>query len=582
MLRSLTLLLTLLIACFWAEPSFATQRVGGISPISDPNYTPVSATACNQLKSSSGGSFLKEIVALQGNNFNLVSTGSVICPCAPEPGLWIERIVFCFASSPHGLVYNITQNLVVSLMPMFKQIYAAIAMLAIIIFGWKLTMGALRDVKAETITFLLKLGGVLTFLAWFPFIHHMVLTLTQALADIAGDAINQFASICQMKTSVKPNLWAQWDCVFGNLIGASVVDPTSKFFGSPVFMGLVGMLGAFFLKIGWGTIIVFAAIYVLITLIFAVMRMVTTYLLATIAVSFLTILGLIFIPTILFKNTMPSYSVWLQITISYMIQPFLLVLFMGIMLVALDFAVFKGPNSLVGIISNTNPVPSTTSNGGNSGATAPGEAMFRNPPANKDMTSHFSPQNIETSRVNVNPEITPADPSKPDGFKYGEDQGKMGVFGNQPVVDRSKLTGKDSVAVTVRATKLDEDKLVEDLKNRPNAHDTNLTKQGYMKRLFLSMLSTCMLVYTLFTMLGHLPKITHDLTASPVSGNIATVKALGEEQLKKAIALVREGVKLAIDIKTGGALSKAQSASGGNTSFKDLATKMYKNSIGKS
>lgn len=556
------------------ESSFAVDPVGGIEEPVDPNFEPNAAKACGQLQAKASGgvtSYLEQIANVPGKNAQLVGTGITICPCAPAPGLWLERIIFCFGSAPYGLIYNITQNLVKTMMPLFTTIYGALTMLAMIVFGWKLTLGMLRDVKSETFTFLLKLGGVLTFLWQFPTIHSLILLTVQALAELPAEALNNLASICPMTGSVKPNLWAQWDCVFGHILGVSTVDPTNKFLGSPAFMGLMGLVGSYIFSLGWGTMILLASLYVLITLLFAVMRMVTTYLLAIIAVSFLSLLGLIFVPTILFKNTMPSYSIWLQITLSYMIQPMLLVLFMGIMLVAMDFAVFKGSGSLVGVISNTNP----------RSATAVGKAFFENPAPGKDLTKHHMPKNIEFGKVNVNPETTPANPkASPNSYDYGKMAPSLGVFGAKPAVNKDALKGKESVSMPVQMVQPDFTVMVDDLKNRPNAADPVLDEPKYKKRVFVTLLSTCMLVFVMATMLGHIPKITHDLTGSPVN-NIANVKSLGEDQIKRALALAREAIKTAIDIKTGGALSKASAASGGNSGTKDLAGAMMKNLRGK-
>jgi type IV secretory pathway VirB6-like protein len=568
-LKSFSLLAMLVLLA--ASPAQA-GKIGGLDPISSPGYKPVAAAACNQLKANSNGSYLRQIVNLSGRDFKVTGERGTFCPCAPEPGMWLERVVFCFASVPYGLIYNITQNLVKSVMPFFTAVYGALAMLAIIIFGYKLSLGMLRDVKVETFTFLLKLGGVMSFLFLFPKIHEYVLLATQGLAEIPSNAISSFATICPSKAGVNANIWAQWDCIMGNLLGVSVVDPTKKFIGTPVFMGITGIIGAFLYNLGWGTLIVIAGLYILMTLMFAVMRMVTVYLLAVIAVSFLSILGLIFVPLLLFKNTMPSYSVWLQIILSYMLQPMLLVLFMGIMMVALDFAVFKGSGSLSTALTNRVHKQGQMI----------GEAMFSDPGAGKDLTKQFSQKSVEVYYVLKNPELAPADPNaSSDAYKYGLPEGYGGIFGQLPTVDPNVFKNKGAVPVTSKVVYPDEEELVIDLKGRPNAVDKNLTPPKYQKKVFVSFLSTCMLVFVMFTMLGNIPKISSDL-AGTAGGNLATVKSLGEDQIKKAIALVREGAKLAIDIKTGGALSKMSASTGGKGNMGDLVKMAYQNAIGKS
>ncbi len=401
-----------------------TVSAGGINPAPTvPGYKPASPDACNKARANPTISYLEDMVPVNitKNTFNINSTGSVICPCVPEPGLWIERVVYCFGSAPDGMIFNITQGLIRGITPYFWSIYAPLILLSMVMFGWKLGLGMLRDLKQETFTYAFKLVCVLTFLAWFPLIHGWSLQITQELANIPADALKQFVNMCNGSTTVSnPNLWAQWDCAFGHLLGASVVDKSKTFVGSPAMLSLTSILGAYVTTWGFGTVITMAGAYVIMTLIFTAMRMVTSYLLAIIAVSFLMLIGPLFVPLILFQSTNKMFSTWVQSLLAYMIQPMLIVMFMGIMLVTFQYAVFIGPSSLVGIITNTSPtVPEP-----------PGKPLFGNLGAGKDLTTEYSTKKIEVGRMYTDPEIVTAKPGvNANSLQYNNPRGELGMGG---------------------------------------------------------------------------------------------------------------------------------------------------------
>lgn len=514
---------------YWEKSTNKDASIGSIDNPQSSTYVDINerinGTECEALRKSSreGGRYVADIVR---TDQNLQSTASMICPCAPKPGLWLERIVFCFASAPDGLVYNIMQDLILGVKDYYLAIYGPLIAFAIALFGWKMTTGQLQSLPKDTALFALKVGGVLTFLTMFPIIHGLLLRIVQDLTELVSTALNGFSDICNFGPGVKkPNLWAQWDCMFGKLVGVSVADPTGKVVGSGLFVGFWAYLLAFLFLPFPGLIIATAGIAAIFKLIAAALRAVNTYFMAIIAISFMMLLAPLFVPLILFGVSLSRFETWLQILIGYVLQPMILMLFMGIMTVALQYSIFQGPASLFGTTTNT---PATS-------AQHFGKLMYEGAGNGVDLSKHFREQEILKGAIGVNPEKMLAKPGQNNSLKYGEKMGDVGIMKNVPLAPSNVPTGPDSMEGGVNVFSVDVNGLVDGL-NKRNGAVTKLDPLEYLKNIALQCLTTVMLVYTMFTMLGHIPDLAHGLVSSG-SANLASAKIVGQDQAGRAMAI---------------------------------------------
>jgi hypothetical protein len=512
-----------------ATASLDNPQSSNFVPISD-RINEVECAALRNVPRPNTGNFVADII--RGDQA-LQPSSSVICPCAPKPGLWLERLVFCFADAPDGLLYNITQSLIALLKPYYLAIYAPLIMFATAIFGWKMATGGLRSLPKETFLFAVKLGAIVFFLAEFPAIHALVLRMVQGLAEIPSNALAGFSDICNFGPGVrKPNLWAQFDCLFGKLTGVTVANPNP---GSPVsaglFMGMFGYILSYVFLPGWGAAIVMAGVSFIFALFGAALRAVNTYFMAIIAVSFLLLLAPIFVPMILFGATAARYESYLKTMIGYMLQPMILFLFMGIMMVALQFALFQGPGSLCGIISNTNcfkPQFFTTQFVENSGG--------------NDITRNFKKIGVLQSSIAMNPEKTLSKPGQANSMQYGDKKSNVGVATNLPLAPSGATSGSDSMQGDVKVNAVDAEGLVKDVNAKKGAVKWYQKAADYIEAVILQLLTTLILTFTLYTMLGHLPSVVHGLVGSGAS-NLMSAKIPGEDQAGRLIATAKGALK---------------------------------------
>jgi TrbL/VirB6 plasmid conjugal transfer protein len=488
--------------------------------------------AANKLKSKYGG----------GHAGDIAVTGGMICPCAPKPGLWLERVVYCFANAPNGLIYMSTQDIMKKLAPYYWGMMGPIILFAMVLFGWKLTLGTLRSVPKETFTFGLKLGGVITFLAFFPIIHGLVLDMIQELAGIVSDIFSNMGNICNLAAgNDTPTLWAQWDCIFSKLAGLSVENKNSKFMGSGLMMGMMGFIMAFAFLPGVGSAIVLLFFGIFFTLLAAAMRAVNTYLMAVICASFLFLIAPLFVPLLLFGSSYQRFYSWFQIMIGYILQPMMLMMFLGIMTIALEYAIFVGPNSLFGVFTNSSSTKAQFFTDQLIQGTDNGKKV--------NMVQHFKNKDRVIAYYDTNPEVTPAKPGFSESYKYNDAE-NTGLMGGMPTTDPNLKTSS-TVDVGINTPNVDVDRFVEDSGKKDNAINPTLSTWEWTKRVILQFFATLTLVYTLFVMLGHIPRITHELVARQTGPNIANANVLGLAQAQRAIALLRRAVQIYIAVKTG-------------------------------
>lgn len=551
-MRSLALILCFLFLSLQAESVWAQRDYGnkyGYNNSSDRQYNEDGTANPYYVPMDKRINQGKDCKALRyspdnPNSFadDIALPGGRICPCVPEPGLWLERIVFCFASVPDGLMYAASQQILQKLGPYYWLMAGPVMLFAVVLFGWKVTLGTIRSVPKDTFTFGLKLGGVLTFLWMFPTIHGLVLDMIQDLAGLVSEIFADMGNICNLKAgSDTPTLWAQFDCVFSKLLGLSIENKDSKFMGSGLMMGMGGYMFAFALIPGAGSAIFLLFFGVMMTLLGAAMRAVNTYLMAVMSASFLFLLAPLFVPMLLFGASYQRFYSWLQMMIGYILQPMMLMMFLGIMMVAMEFAIFVGPNSLFGVFTNSSSTK----------AEFFADQMIRGTDDGKkvNVLRNFKNKDRVIGYYDTNPEVTPAKPGFSESQQYNNPE-NTGAFSGLPTADPS-FRASSTVDVGFNTPYMDPDGLVSDNNQKDNAVRSDLTTPQWIKRVFLQFLSTLVLAATLFTMLGHVPKITHDLVARKTGANLAKANVLGLAQAQRLIALLRRAAQIYIAAKTG-------------------------------
>lgn len=475
-----------------------------------------------------------------------VMGGGSVCPCAPKPSLWVERIISCFAAAPGGIIYESVKALLDSSSP-YKTFYNTLVggtiLFAVVLFGLNMVMGSIQSLPKESFTLILKIGGVLLFFSNYLEVYGYALDIIQGLSKIIGDAAGNIGNICETQTTLgkTPTLWARWDCLFQKftgLVGGYMAIGILAFATAAVFSGGIGVA----MFIGFG--------YVIMTILLISMRLVYTYLVAIMAVSFLFLLAPIFVPMIFFGQTYNKFTTWFKIIIIYMLQPMLLSLFMVLMLTALEFAIFVGPTSIMSAVSNNDISESISFSEAMSGNTAKTSVTNTDSLDNvitavtgsTDWSSYVKRMPIFKFIEHTDSGVNTTNQSQSDAVNpVGTD---TGISGNQPTTATNSqgANAAGSYKGGVLVPKIDFDGMFSYLKARGKA----LSKDEWLKNILLNILSSAVLVFILYNLVHALPQITHDLVSQNFGsafGGSTKARMIGESEIRKSMEAGKEAMR---------------------------------------
>ncbi len=235
----------------------------------------------------------------------------------------------------------------------------ALILLAIAIFGVKVSLGLTRVAKVEGMVLLFKIGGVAYFMgtlaAWYPELFNsmddLIGIVSADLQNIVGGGAFGFS--CEMPDGSLPDsiaavvpdgnadqyrIWFLLDCLLVNILGFVGVG-----MGASVVLGVIlssvfsGYIGVYVTVLGIGA---FGA------MIFSILRVAYTYVTSLIIITFLLALAPMFIPLILFQGTMKYFDQWIKLVIAFALYPIMAIAFISMMTIVYYEVLFKGEYSL--------------------------------------------------------------------------------------------------------------------------------------------------------------------------------------------------------------------------------------------
>lgn len=504
--------LLILFVAILLMPTLALAQSGSNLP--SEHGTVVDKVACDKIHNKTGGSsgILSETLGL--TEYDVSQTTMTICPCAPRPGLWLERMVYCFASAPDGIIFQAVKRFINTVDWFYWAIVSAAVFTSFLIFGYKLTTGAVQGLKKETFSTIFKIAGVVVFFANFETFHEHIITITYGLAHIASEMLDQLGGVCQFSSGQgqqTPTLWAHFDCMFDKLFGISSNNLT---------MGMLGFLVLFALSSSLGVVVLVGMIYVFITLMLAAMRAVYSYLSAVLSISFLLLMAPIFVPLVLFSGQYSHrFHKYCIILLGHMITPMLLYLMMIIALIILKYSIFVGPTSLFGAFSDSSPDKVQSYS----------EAMDKGMGGSISQVYTEEEQTIFT--MTPNQEANTANPNIPGHITAGEDQGVIGEGpqSNNPPPDPHSYKAGFFYKI------LDLDLMAQKL---------GTTKDNLLRAIILRVFATAIISYIVFNLLGSATKITNQLVAHAYGASGVTQnQMLGQATIQKSLAVAQEAAK---------------------------------------
>jgi type IV secretory pathway VirB6-like protein len=242
-----------------------------------------------------------------------------------------------------------------------KDIVSGLIVLAIAIFGLKLALRLVKDVRAETSMFVIQVAAVWYFsehlVDWFPDImlalEDLLRIVTSSLLDVSSPTLT-----CELATSAANThmqMWNRVDCMMGVIFGFGA--------STGLISGLVAIIIAGATSdptIGWA--IFSGGLGVMLTLMLSVCRAVYMYICCYIALIFLVAISPLVIPLILFKPTKQYFNQWRFHAIGFALQPVIIFGFLAFMIMVFNNAVLFGNHSLAQVLFGE-PVKSYTEMG---------------------------------------------------------------------------------------------------------------------------------------------------------------------------------------------------------------------------
>jgi type IV secretory pathway VirB6-like protein len=279
------------------------------------------------------------------------ASGGIEAYC-PEDGTLFERIVVCLEST----VIQTTIYFMDEFYPAVQTIVYAALLLAVVLFGSKVLLGMVEKLEQETILFLFKFGGILYFVTESNAIYlDFIDILTGTINDLANATAQTGSLHCPAETASATTtapIWHRADCIFDMVVGLSA---NAAINGSGGEEGLArGMMGFFYYNLqsgALGILIGLVGLYICFNLLMALLRASYTYIISLITLSFIFVIGVLFIPLIIFGFTFSIFERWFKMGLAMIIQPLILFAYLNVLFVAFDTLLYSGDNSLMSTIA---------------------------------------------------------------------------------------------------------------------------------------------------------------------------------------------------------------------------------------
>jgi type IV secretory pathway VirB6-like protein len=270
----------------------------------------------------------------------------------PEDGTLFARVITCLENT----VIDATEVFLTTFYPEVRDVVFAALILAVILFGVLLALGAVERVAQDTVFFLLKFGGIIYFMddvvnIYNEFVAMLFGTLNAiSNASVYGGTLH-CPSVATNVAATTP-MWQRADCIFDMVVGLSANAAITS--TAPQDGMARGMMAFFYYNLqsgALGILIGIVGIYICFNLLKALLQASYTYLIALLTLSLLFLVGALFVPLLIFKSTFGFFEKWLKMVLAMILQPLILFAYLNVLFVAFDIMLFSGTNSLMRTIA---------------------------------------------------------------------------------------------------------------------------------------------------------------------------------------------------------------------------------------
>jgi hypothetical protein len=262
---------------------------------------------------------------------------------------WDARFTSRFIYCMRNMLQSATVIIIEEVLDYALPIIGGTMILAMALFGARLSAGMFHNIRSETMGFLLRFCAVALLIYYaVDLVDFLYNAINEVLVVVANAAIATFpspggapASLLNCHAIPLGNL-EEWfavfdrvDCLLQNILGYAT--------SGAIATGITGIIGAALFTGKFGTAIMIAAMTMIFTTIMFIARAAFSILMAFGAISFLLITLPIIAPTLLFKAT-EQYVMdrWLKVTTATIFQPGMVVAFMFFATTIFDALLFTG------------------------------------------------------------------------------------------------------------------------------------------------------------------------------------------------------------------------------------------------
>lgn len=487
-------------------------------------------------------------------NGQITNTAMIYCTTQINsyPGQIIYPFVQCLTEYPDGFIPATTIAFMNSpaIVNFFLPAVSAMAAVLVMVFGIKLMLGDVQNLKGDAFTLLFKIGGVLYFLTNAVPLYGDILTIMATFNNTVGTLIQTAApnAFCSSATNT---LWQDFDCIFEFILGVGAVVAIA---------GIVIVILLLIFTAGTGIVIVIAILHLLATFFFSILRFIQVYVMAVMALSFIYVMGFLFVPLLFFKDTFRYFQRWLAYIMGYVLIPLLMYTYMGMLFVIIQVTIFTGPNSIFYEVFGAKPNASgqlTMPNGTDTvDPTKPDSNPFGNVQCAKNCTpsspndtncpnKYCTTQNYSVAHAGVesHSQAVPTDVGVGGNMNYnGQTAHQFNSSGHSTMVDLP--IGFNLLDLTAMAY---------------DQGDNKSVKQ-YLIDICISVVVAALLAYIMFSLMGYIPELASSLVSSGTHAGSQVTKAavFGE-------AAVIRTLEIAQDVASAGAgraATEAEAAEG--------------------
>lgn len=285
---------------------------------------------------------------------------------------FVGPIVQCFTDTAQGIIPSVTRKFLATATVDYLPVVGILLLLATVFHGYRLMTGDLnQNLKGSAVILLLKMGAIYFFMYNAAMIYGYMVGILQNLSEKISQVASAAHTTAFCNNAYTPNvannsqwqngMWARWDCFFHYLLGLN---------GTLAENSIISFLFLMIFTMGTGILVCIMGLFIIASLLMAAFKFIHVYVTSLLSLSFMFCLGYLFVPLILFRVSYQYFRQWLSLVIGYIITPIIMFGFMGVMLVAMDVALFTGKYS----------VWCTIGGPANCGANAGGSAPFMSGP----------------------------------------------------------------------------------------------------------------------------------------------------------------------------------------------------------